>query len=183
MGKTKNKKVKKVKLESPPKIRRRIMKLWSEKVREAHGFRCAICGLKSGEVINGKPQKTDAHHIEDRRNHSLSFDFLNGICLCVRHHKFGENAAHRSLVYFSKWLQNIRPKQYEYILENRNKKIDLNSREELYKIEQRLKLPVTDEESEILNLQDVFNLEGKYELNPMSTTTTTTTLGSLFSNI
>ena len=139
------------KLEKPSRIRRRLMRLWSTKVLETAGRCCAICGLKTGDIVKGKVQKTDAHHIEDRRNHSLKFDILNGICLCVWHHKYSKNAAHQSVVFFSNWLQKNHPKQYQYILDHRDDIIDLNDRNVLYKIEEKLKSPISLDELEVVN--------------------------------
>ncbi|MFA5313344.1 MAG: HNH endonuclease [Methanomassiliicoccales archaeon] len=167
-------KQKKKKLEKTSKIRRRLMRLWSEKVLSACGRRCAVCGLKTGDIVDGKTQKTDAHHIEDRRNHALKFDVLNGICLCVWHHKYSRNAAHQSIVFFSDWLTKIRPKQFLYVFEHRNDEINLDDREVLCAIEKKLQEPITPEESEILNLKDLDNLENKKKYNPLFNTTTTT---------
>lgn len=145
------KKKKPPKLEKPSKIRRRLMRLWSAKVLEVAGRKCAICGLKTGDIVNGKVQKTDAHHIEDRRNHSLKFDVINGICLCVWHHKYSKDAAHQSVVFFSNWLQKNHPQQYQYILNHRDDIIDLNNRNVLYKIEEKLKFPISSEELKMIN--------------------------------
>jgi hypothetical protein len=160
--------MKKKKKEPLPKIKRKLLKLWSEKVRSSTGNRCAICGLQGGECHNGVKQKIDAHHIEEKTTCGyLRYDPLNGIPLCVRHHKWGKDAVHNSPVFFINWLIENRPLQYNYVCNNRNKTIDLNKREILEEKLEYLQLPLTQEELQILNINHFFknlnNIERKID--------------------
>ena len=158
---------KKKKKEPLPKIKRKILKLWSEKVRSSTGNRCAICGMQAGDYYNGVKQKIDAHHIEEKTTcANLRYDPLNGIPLCVRHHKWGKDAVHNSLIFFADWLKENRPLQYEYVKNNRKKIIDLNNREVLEeKLEQMVK-PFTEEELKILNIHEFYKELNSIERKP-----------------
>lgn len=144
------KSIKKPKLESKAKIRRRLFKLWSQKVMLAGGNVCAITGQKRGEILNGKPVILDAHHLESRNSSSLRFELLNGISLNKTSHKFGKNSAHKGMIWFAEWLRMHRPKQYAYVLAHRDDVVDLENRDVLYAIEAKLNLPPTEEELDIL---------------------------------
>ena len=76
---------------------RKLDKLWSAKIREP-GV-CAYCG-------KGKPEvRLNAHHIYDRKIRALRWELDNGICLCVSHHKFGQEfSAHATPLPFIDWL-------------------------------------------------------------------------------
>lgn len=174
---------KKVKL---PVIRRRLMRKWSEKVRGSTNGCCAVCGMQAGEIINGKKQKVEAHHLVSRdiHNSAMKFNILNGIPLCTHHHKFGHLSAHKNMIWFTNWLAEHRPLQHTYVLEHHDHKINLNNREVLTHIEEQLGSPWTDEEKDIVNLEDMNNIEEKRDqFLPFITTTTTTTTSSLFDNI
>ena len=146
-------KIKKQKLESKAKIRRRLYRLWSQKVMLLNGNACAVTGTKNGEIIDGKPAILDGHHLENRITcQALRFDALNGIALNKRSHKFGRNSAHKGPIWFAEWLRTHRPLQYAYVLAHRNDPIDLENREVLYAIEEKLKAPPTDSELLVLNL-------------------------------
>lgn len=141
----------KPKLESKARIRRRLFRLWSEKVQTLHGHACAISKTKRGDVIDGAPAILDAHHLEDRRMcPALRFDALNGILLTKRHHKFGKNSAHRGGLWFFRWLSEHRPLQLAYVLEHRDDVVNLEDREVLAEIERKLKAPITREELKVL---------------------------------
>ena len=135
------KRKKKVKLESKVKIRRRLMRLWLARVREDWRNMCAVCCLKSGDVLpNGKKTILDCHHIESRNNGTLRYNPMNGILLCKSHHKFGRDSFHRSAVWAMDWLRNNHPETIEYIIALRNQiPPDLNNREVLARIEDSLK--------------------------------------------
>ena len=62
-------------------------KIWSKLVRE----RDKAC-LKCGKVA---PYRLDAHHIIGRGKKSTRLLIENGITLCVHHHTFGEDSAHK----------------------------------------------------------------------------------------
>jgi hypothetical protein len=151
---------KRKKLENKAKIRRRLLRMWSEKVRLAHGNKCAFCGMPNETIIAGTKQKLDAHHIESKLNPSLRFDIMNGIALDVWHHKFGKDSFHRSAISTMDWLLKNRPKQHEYILAHRNDVLDLDDRETLARIEQRLTEPLTAEQIDLLSSKPVW--DGKH---------------------
>lgn len=152
----KNKKNKKPKLPSVASLRRKAMKLWTEKVKNIQGRVCTICGARDG-ADNDKGGKSwiNAHHIEDRTNYALRWDILNGIALCPKHHEFGKDSAHRSPVWFLDWLRTNRPKVIDHIIANRAahpQTADKYSREDMMRIVAGLSLPPTDEELAILNI-------------------------------
>jgi len=148
---TKPKKVKKQKLESKAKIRRRLFRLWHDKVMLLNGNKCAITGIKNGEIIGGEPAILDAHHIEGKEcNPSVRFNALNGIALTKSTHKFGRNSFHKSPLWSSEWLKMNRPMQHAYVLAHRNDPINLDDRGTLYDIEKKLKAAPTEEEMKIV---------------------------------
>ena len=158
------KKPKKKKLESIPKINRRLFKLWSEKIRERHNQRCEYCNISKGEKgHNGKiVENMNAHHIISRvkKDSYLKWDLINGICCCSGCHKFSEDSFHRSPITTMNWLLQNHPDRYSYLLEHFNDKIDLQNREILYEIERCLN---EDKPIDILRLKEI---EAKYPRQP-----------------
>jgi hypothetical protein len=71
---------------------------------------CAVC--KSPDHLN-------AHHIlpKERYPH-LKLELINGVSLCVRHHKFGKLSAHTNAIWFSWWLEWHRWDQFRWALDN-----------------------------------------------------------------
>lgn len=135
------KKNKRKKLEPLGRVRRRLMRLWTEKVHDLGGNACAVCGKRMGEVdqSNGKPVVINAHHLQSRDiDPGLRWDERNGICLCVSHHKYGHQSAHKSPLWFVDWLQKNRPDQYSYVMSNMCKKVDINDRAWLASVEKHL---------------------------------------------
>ena len=136
--KTKVKKVKKIRLDSKPKIKRRLFKKWSEKVRERDGHACIMCGAKPGTP---ECKKIDAHHYLQRsiKDSPLKFDLRDGGSLCPSCHKFnGERSAHKSPIVFYEWLAKNRPEHYKFVLEHAGVRVDLGNRDILAEIEARL---------------------------------------------
>jgi len=137
------KKIKKVKIESLPKIRRRLFKLWAEKVKEKANNTCEWCNKKPGDIgEGGKPITTmNAHHLQSRRNKSnpLKWDIRNSVCVCPLHHKFScSESFHNSPVITINWLIKNRPERFNYILEHFNDEVDLENRLILKEIERCL---------------------------------------------
>ena len=132
--KRRKKKAKRIKLELTAKIRRRLRKLWKEKVGVLNQHRCAVCGC-----MNEGKSYVNAHHIigyvQSRR---LRYDPLNGVLLCPSHHKFGRLSAHKNGIWFAEWLRTNRVLQYQYVLKHQEKDLDLNDRETLYTVEKRI---------------------------------------------
>ena len=146
--KKKNRKVKRKKLESKARIRRRLMKLWTACVHAEFGEKCAVCG--SDYLPN-------AHHIESRiMFKGLRYDPMNGVLLCPTHHKFGKNSAHMAGCWFAAWLAEHLPDRYEYVLQHHDDPDpDLNDREVLAAIEASLRerlaryvKPVTEDQKQ-----------------------------------
>lgn len=159
---TKNKK-KKPKLPSVASLKRKAMKLWTDKVKDVQGRVCAICGSKDGadngkiSKKTGRPGKSfiNAHHIEDRTNYALRWDLLNGIALCPSCHEFGKDSFHRSPAWSMAWLKEHRPRVIDHVLANRSahpQTSDEYDRDTVMGIVAKLSLPVTDEELAVLNL-------------------------------
>lgn len=140
------------KLEKKTTIRNRLMRLWVAKVRLLGGDMCAVCGRGYGDVdANGKACFLNAHHIDSRHtNPRLRFDALNGILLCPKHHKFSKNSAHKGSIWFVTWLQRHRWNQYVYVMSHRDEEIDLEDRDTLALVENRLKAGPTADEIEVL---------------------------------
>ena len=151
----KSKVVKKIKLESKAKIRRRLFKLWSQKCMILNGNVCATTGAVRGSVLDGKTVILDAHHIEGRQCQGLRYDVLNSIALAKGAHKFSRYSPHKGALWFGEWLRTHRPLQYAYVLAHRDDKIDLEDREVLYAIEAKLLAPVTSEEREIIGMPPI----------------------------
>lgn len=133
--------MKKKKLESIPKIHRRLYKLALNLCREIANHTCIVCGMKKGDLYNGKPQRVESHHLFSRhfKNSPLKFDLMNLICLCTLHHKTGDHSAHKNPIWFGEWLRINKPEMYEYVLKHCDDRVDLDNRDILYEIEAKLK--------------------------------------------
>ena len=84
---------------------KRKFKEWSIAIKERDAHKCAICG----SIL-----LLTSHHIIPRENKEFRFDLDNGICLCVKHHKYSfDISAHRNSFIFVCWLQQNRPEQFE----------------------------------------------------------------------
>lgn len=115
--------MKKIKKPTIPKLRKKAFKLWSEIVRK--DGKCAICGIQKGTLnLKGKPVILHAHHLIGRENHSLMFDIQNGISLCIGHHKYYRDAAHKGGLIFHDWFMKKYPERYEYLINNHTRDFD-----------------------------------------------------------
>jgi len=144
--KTANNKTKKKKLTPRPRIRRKLLTLWSEQCRSKEDYTCVICGarrVREGEEPDDNKivKKVDAHHIVGKEIHNSFFKFnlTNSACLCPKCHKFGNNSAHRNAVFFINFIQANYPEKFEYLLKHNDVRIDLDNREVLAEIESKLK--------------------------------------------
>ena len=91
-----------------PKEKRKADKIWSKEVRK--DGKCEICD---------STKNLNAHHLLDKRYYAeYRFEKMNGICLCVRCHKFGKHSAHKNPVWFSEWLRKNKAEQFEWVLKN-----------------------------------------------------------------
>ena len=130
------------KLDPIPKIHRRLLKLWSEMIRKNNNYKCEYCGSSRNDInSNNKKVKIDAHHLLSKKikNCPLKYDKNNGIALCTNHHKFDVPSFHKDPITTITWLQEHRPDRYEYILKNAHVRIDLDNRNVLEEIEERLR--------------------------------------------
>lgn len=83
---------------------------WSLRVRERDGNKCAVCG---------SPNYVQSHHLLPKeRYQEFKFKRINGLSLCPTHHKMGRFSAHRSPIWFTIWLKENRPLQYQWCLDN-----------------------------------------------------------------
>jgi hypothetical protein len=128
-------KTKKKKLPSLSRIRRKLFKLWSEKIRERSGFKCEYCGKDLKDVY-----KLDSHHFVSRKmlGNPLKFDIRNGVSADPNCHKFSINSFHRNPIRTMKWLMDKDPERYQYLYDHAFDKVDLDNREVLKEIEKCL---------------------------------------------
>ena len=89
-------------------------KQWSRLVKLRAKEKCEVCGATKENV------RLNSHHIIGRVNRRTRWDLRNGVCLCVQHHKFGRQSAHEDPVWFNKWLEEHKSKDYEYIKSIKN---------------------------------------------------------------
>ena len=155
------KKEKKVKLASTPKIRRKLLKLWGEAVRERDNNTCCYCGVKKGDVSKFNADNTvilDSHHLLQKEIHNciLKFCTKNGCALCKSCHKYGFPSAHKAQIIFYDWFRQKYPERHAYILKYASLKIDLDNRKVLEEIELRL----TNKEP--LDLDKLLEIEKTY---------------------
>lgn len=96
------------KILSPSSYTKLLDKEFSLLVR-SNGF----CAASDVSTCGGELQ--DAHII-GRANHTLRWDIMNHLCLCMRHHIF---FAHHDPVEFLLWFQKKYPNRWAYLLEAR----------------------------------------------------------------
>lgn len=124
-------------------LRNKADKLWSEKVKAIHQYKCAILGTSNDEEI------LNSHHIEDKTNLALRWDVINGICLSAGSHKFRKNSAHKSTVWFYEWLLQNRPHVIEYVRQHRLDEIK-NTPDHMQQIIEQLSKPPSQEELDFI---------------------------------
>lgn len=137
-AKGRTKKVKRIKLEPKPRIRRRLLKKWSLLVRTRDGHQCIRCGMNA---TTPGYTKLDAHHYLQKniKDCPLKYDVRNGGTLCPACHKFdGERSAHKSPIVFYEWLRTEHAVVHAFILQNSSIRVDLDNRAVLEEIERRL---------------------------------------------
>jgi predicted restriction endonuclease len=99
------------------KLQDRLLDLWRIKVKERAGYRCEICGKSNC--------KLDPHHIITRKNLTTKWDLHNGVCLCCGCHTLkGRLSAHGDPLFFTAWLLEHRPEDYEYLRVKKNERFD-----------------------------------------------------------
>lgn len=81
-----------------------LLRQWSKDVRARDNNECQLCGVKHGDIRDGKVIWLQAHHIEDKMSRATRLLLCNGITLCPTCHKWGKESAHRSPLRFMAWL-------------------------------------------------------------------------------
>ena len=81
------------------KHKRKLDKLWSEKVKENADFK---------DEIDGSKGFLNSHHFIGRRNLSTRWWIPNGICLSPKNHTFGIQSAHQHPEWFRSEMIKIR---------------------------------------------------------------------------
>lgn len=95
-----------MKTKSKKYLKNKCDKLWSDIIKIKATGRCEVCGT---------PYNLNSHHVIGRVNYNLRWDLRNGICLCVKNHKFGIYSAHENPIWFMDWFKAHRPEDYEYL--------------------------------------------------------------------
>ena len=105
-----NKETKAYKEKVIKKLKKKLLKLWSIKVKERAGNRCEVDGCSTGNALN-------SHHIETFQLHSeLRYEIRNGLCLCQSHHKFSSDSAHKSFLFVYRLMLQKHPEDLQYLL-------------------------------------------------------------------
>ena len=91
---------------SKTKLGKKLDDAWSLAVKIKAGYRCEVCGKRS--TLN-------SHHIVGRRNRTTRWDLKNGVCVCVKHHKFGIESFHEDPLWAKEWLEDKRWEDYAYL--------------------------------------------------------------------
>lgn len=91
------------------------LKRWSERVRERDGA-CVVCG---------RTDRLQAHHLLPKERYKeFKYRKINAVSLCPTHHKWGRFSAHRHPIWFAVWLEENRPQQYQWCLENMGDRVE-----------------------------------------------------------
>lgn len=154
------KKQKKIKLQSIPRINRRLFTKWAEIVRNRAGIgKCEYCEKSVGEIGHGANPitKIDSHHLVSRKvkDCPLKFEILNGVAACPFCHKFGFNSFHNSPITTMSLLIKNHPERFNYVLDHFNDRIDLQNRDVLKEIEKCL------DEKKSLDINSLKEIEAK----------------------
>ena len=92
-------------------------KYWSFDVKNRDDNKCVICN--SDKFLH-------THHIIPREVKAFRWDIDNGICICVKHHKYSyEISSHKNSFIFILWLQKNRKEQLDRLLLNYNEMIKI----------------------------------------------------------
>jgi predicted restriction endonuclease len=70
-------------------------------------------------VICGGTNQLNTHHILPRERKDIRHEMLNGITLCILHHKYSLNCSpHKNAFEFFVWLAEHRPEQFKFCREH-----------------------------------------------------------------
>ena len=131
------KKEKEIKIIKPPskskllklarKLEKEQDKEFGKSVKDRDGWKCVICG---------DTNKPNCHHIVPRENRELRHDFMNGITLCILHHKFSlKISPHKNAFEFFCWLEKNRPEQFLYLKDKVNNIEKIKTEVEIVEVE------------------------------------------------
>lgn len=102
---------------------------WSLLVKLKAGMKCEIKGCARIKQLN-------SHHIFTRKNRSVRWSTMNGVCLCPSHHTLDSKfSAHGTPILFTNWLIKERGQNYVDILT-----LKANSISKLHKFEKEILL-------------------------------------------
>ena len=81
---------------SKAQLGKKLDEAWGLAVKIKAGYRCEVCKKRS--TLN-------SHHIVGRRNRMTRWDLRNGVCVCVKHHKFGIESFHEDPLWAKEELE------------------------------------------------------------------------------
>lgn len=111
------------------RLKNKLLKLWSIKVKERAGNKCETPGCNATEKIN-------AHHIETYMMHpGLRYDLRNGVAACPGCHKFFKNSWHKSFIFAYKHMTQYRQEDLQYLANYKDDNEELT----IEKLEQKIK--------------------------------------------
>lgn len=114
-----------------------LLRMWREVVLTRAGNRCEYPGC----VVNAT--QLHPHHYYNKKNQSVRYDPLNGICLCHIHHTNGNESAHLDPDFKEKWISSgKRPAGWLEELTNRKNHVVKNNQffKENWKINLKVEL-------------------------------------------
>lgn len=89
------------------KLGKKLDDAWSVAVKKKAGFKCEVC--KSEIHLN-------SHHYISRNNRMLRWNINNGICVCAKHHIFGNESFHKNPEWGHFWMEENRWEDLQYIV-------------------------------------------------------------------
>ena len=97
-------------------LKKKCSRAWSIRVRNLADNKCVLC--ESEALLH-------SHHLEDSRLcTSLRYDTRNGVCVCAKHHKYCNEAAHKSFSTIFRYMVNNRLDDIHYLESHRNDKVE-----------------------------------------------------------
>ena len=102
------------------KFRKQLLKQWKVRVKERANWRCEYCGAG--------PKGLQGHHVISykTKDSPLKYNVMNGVALCSKCHRFGNESAHKNPLIFYRWLEHNHLNRYNWILLHYLDKVDLN---------------------------------------------------------
>jgi len=111
------------------RLKKKLLNLWSLKIKEKVGNKCEVDGCLTGNALN-------SHHVENFVvNPELRYDLHNGVCLCQSHHKFLSVSAHKSFIFMYELMTKKHPEDLQYLLNFKTTGEELT----VEKLEQKIK--------------------------------------------